>query len=74
MNKAELVQKLMEKAGGHSKAEAERYLDSFVEVVTETLNLAMKWLLLVLVHFYQKREQLVRALIPKPARKSRLQQ
>jgi DNA-binding protein HU-beta len=38
MNKAELVQKLLEKAGGCSKAEAERYLDAFVEVVTEALK------------------------------------
>lgn len=38
MNKAELIQKLMEKAGGCSKAETERYLDGFVEVVTNALK------------------------------------
>jgi len=38
MNKAELVKKLMEKAGGCSKAEAERYLDAFVDVVTGALK------------------------------------
>lgn len=38
MNKAELVQKLLEKAKGSSKAEAERYLDAFVDVVTEALK------------------------------------
>ncbi len=38
MNKAELVQKLMEKAGGCSKAEAERYLDGLVEIITASLK------------------------------------
>lgn len=38
MNKAELVEKLMGKAGGASKAEAERYLESFVDIVTSTLK------------------------------------
>lgn len=38
MNKAELVQTLMEKAGGSTKAEAERYLEAFVEIVTNTLK------------------------------------
>lgn len=38
MNKAELIQKLMEKAGGCSKAEADRYLDSLVEIITSTLK------------------------------------
>ncbi len=38
MNKAELIQKLMEKAGGSSKAEAARYLDAFIDIVTEALK------------------------------------
>jgi len=38
MNKAELVEKLLQKAGGASKAEAERYIESFVEIVTSTLK------------------------------------
>lgn len=38
MNKAELIQKMLEKANGCSKAEAERYLDAFIETVTDALK------------------------------------
>jgi DNA-binding protein HU-beta len=38
MNKAELIEKITAKAGGCSKAEAARYIDSFVDIVTETLK------------------------------------
>jgi len=38
MNKGELIEKMMSKANGCSKAEAERYLDAFVDIIRETLK------------------------------------
>ena len=38
MNKKELIEKLMAEAKGASKTEAERYLESFVNIVTKTLK------------------------------------
>jgi len=38
MNKAELVEKLMAKASGCSKAETARYLNGFCDIVVEALK------------------------------------
>ncbi len=38
MNKGELISKLAEKYGACSRAEAERALDSFVDIVVESLT------------------------------------
>jgi len=38
MNKAELVEKMAAKFGACSKAEAARALDSFIDIVTDTLK------------------------------------
>ncbi len=37
MNKAELVESMQKKAGGQTKAEAERYLNAFIQSVEECL-------------------------------------
>lgn len=42
MNKQELVEALLKKAGSASKAEAERHLNAFVEVVKASLKKGQK--------------------------------